>query len=157
MSIAWKPAIQNSQSIIATGGVDQTVKLWNIETGECIQSLVGHSSLVTAIAWNREGRLLASGSSDGTLKLWDCDQGECIQTLHGHQGLIWSVCFNPNGDTIASGSEDQTVRLWDISTGKCLRTLRADSPYEGMNITGVTGLTEGQKATLRALGAVADN
>jgi hypothetical protein len=44
--------------------------------------------------------------------------------------------------------------LWDVETGECLRTLRAERLYEGMNITGVTGLTEAQKATLKALGAV---
>jgi WD40 repeat protein len=57
---------------------------------------------------------------------------------------------------LASGSQDETVKLWDAKTGKCLKTLRADRLYEGMNITGAGGLTEAQKATLRALGTVED-
>jgi WD40 repeat protein len=57
---------------------------------------------------------------------------------------------------LASGSQDETVKLWDAKTGKCLKTLRADRLYEGMNITGAIGLTEAQKATLRALGTVED-
>ncbi len=48
------------------------------------------------------------------------------------------------------------VKLWDVSTGECLKTLRSNRPYEGMNITGVTGLTSSQRATLLALGAVED-
>lgn len=44
--------------------------------------------------------------------------------------------------------------LWDTSTGNCIRTLRPKRPYEDMNITGVTGLTESKKATLKALGAI---
>jgi WD40 repeat protein len=57
---------------------------------------------------------------------------------------------------LASGSKDETIKLWDVSTGECLKTLRSNRPYEGMNITGVTGLTSAQKATLLALGAVED-
>jgi len=68
--------------------------------------------------------------------------------------LVWSVAFSPDGCTLASGSQDETIKLWDVQTGECLKTLRPDRPYERMNITGVTGLTEAQKATLRALGAV---
>jgi WD40 repeat protein len=67
---------------------------------------------------------------------------------------VLSVAVSPQGTTIASGSYDETIKLWDFNTGECLKTLRAARPYEGMNITGVTGLTEAQKATLKALGAV---
>jgi WD40 repeat protein len=52
-----------------------------------------------------------------------------------------------------SGSWDETIKLWDVQTGECLKTLRSDRPYEGMNITGVTGITEAQISTLKALGA----
>ncbi len=58
------------------------------------------------------------------------------------------------GPQLASGSFDETIKLWDLETGECLQTLRADRLYEGMNITGVTGLSEAQKATQKALGAV---
>ena len=59
-----------------------------------------------------------------------------------------------NMQSIFSASFDETIKDWDIETGKCLKTLRVPRPYEGMNIAGVTGLTEAQKITLKALGAV---
>jgi WD40 repeat protein len=74
--------------------------------------------------------------------------------LQGHSKRVRSVAFHPEGKILASGSVDETIKLWDVKTGECLKTLRADRPYEGMNITDVTGLTEAQKATLKALGAV---
>jgi WD40 repeat protein len=53
-----------------------------------------------------------------------------------------------------SCSQDETIKLWDITTGECLKTLRSSRLYEGMNITGATGLTGLQRITLKALGAV---
>ena len=55
---------------------------------------------------------------------------------------------------MASGSIDGTVKLWDANSGACLRTLRGDRPYERIDITSLTGVTDAQRATLRALGAV---
>ena len=64
--------------------------------------------------------------------------------------------FNPEGDRIASSSADGTVRLWDLETGVCEAILEPAGPYVGMNITGVTGITAAQRATLLALGAIED-
>jgi WD40 repeat protein len=88
--------------------------------------------------------------------LWDVAEGNCLQVLQGHTSWVRSVSFSPNGLVLASGSQDETVKLWDAKTGECFKTLRADRLYEGMNITGAIGLTEAQKATLRALGTVED-
>lgn len=64
------------------------------------------------------------------------------------------VAFSSDSYILASGSADESIKLWEVQTGACLKTLRLPRPYEGMNISGVTGLTETQKASLRALGAV---
>ena len=74
--------------------------------------------------------------------------------LQGHTSEVWSVAWSPDGQTLASGSTDETIKFWDIQTGECKKTLRSDRLYEGMNISGVTGLTPAQKATLFVLGAV---
>ena len=91
---------------------------------------------------------------DQTVRLWSVSTGQCLRVLQGYTNRVWSVAFSPDSKTLAGGSEDGTIKLWDVKTGECLKTLRAERPYEGMNITGVTGLTEAQKATLKALGAV---
>jgi WD40 repeat protein len=67
-----------------------------------------------------------------------------------------SVAFSPDGKNIVSGSHDETIKIWDVETGESLKTFRSDRPYERMNITGVKGLTEAEKSTLKALGAVED-
>ncbi|MBD3886861.1 hypothetical protein IFO70_35085 [Phormidium tenue FACHB-886] len=70
-----------------------------------------------------------------------------------HTNWVLSVIFS-HSNVLISGSADATMKLWDSQTGKCLETLRSNRPYEGMNITGVSGITEAQKATLKALGAI---
>jgi WD40 repeat protein len=66
---------------------------------------------------------------------------------------VTTITFSPEGH-LASGSQDEMIKLWDVKTGECLKTLTSERLYEGMNITGVSGLTEAQKDTLKVLGAV---
>ena len=148
-AIAFDPAEQR----LASGSDDCTVKLWDLQTGQCLQTLQGHTRPVVSISFHPQGNLIASGSYDQTLKLWDL-KGTNISTLQGHTSPIRSITFDPEGRMLVSSSEDGTIRLWDSSTGECLRILMVDRPYEAMNISGVTGLTDAQKETLRILGAI---
>jgi WD40 repeat protein len=115
---------------------------------------MGHDQRVRSVVFSPDGTKLASSSDDHTVKVWAVETGICLQTLTGHQGTVWCVAFSLDGQRLASGSEDETLQLWHVETGERLHQLRSDRPYEGMNITGVIGLTTAQKATLRALGAV---
>ena len=149
----WSVAISPDGTTIASGSFDKTVRLWDIETGKCLKTLQGHNSRVRSVAISTDNLTLASSSDDQTVRLWDVQTGECIQTLRGHTSVIRSIAFCSDGAILVSGSYDGTIKLWDVKTGECLKTLR-DRPYEGMNITGVTGLTNADKGTLKALGAV---
>lgn len=150
LAIAFSPAGDQ----VASASGDHTLKLWEVQTGECLQTFTGHDHRIRSVVFSSDGTRLASGSDDHTVRVWDVKAGTCLQTLTGHQGTVWSVDFSLDGQLLASGSEDETIRLWQVETGEGQQWLRSDRPYEGMNITGVIGLTPAQKATLRALGAV---
>ncbi|MHC5742915.1 MAG: WD40 domain-containing protein [Nostoc sp.] len=150
----WAVSFTSDGRILASGSGDQTIKLWDVSTGECLGTLQGHTNSVYSVAFSADDCMLASGSGDQTVKLWDICTGSCLRTFSGHTRWVWSVGFSPDGQTMVSCSEDETIKIWDVETGECLQTLRSKNPYEGMNITNITGLTESHKDTLKALGAV---
>ncbi|MFW9259946.1 NB-ARC domain-containing protein [Nostoc sp. CALU 546] len=150
----WTVAFSPNGDTLASGSGDQTIKLWDISTGQCLRSLQDHTNTVYSVAFSSDGRILASGSGDQTVKLWDVNTGRCLRTLLGHTRWVWSVTFSSDDQTVVSCSEDETIKIWDVQTGECLKTLKSKNPYEGMNITSISGLTESQKDTLKTLGAV---
>ena len=66
---------------MASGSLDKTVKLWNVQSGDCVRTLEGHSSGVISVAWSGDSQTLASGSHDKTVKLWNVQTGDCIATF----------------------------------------------------------------------------
>jgi len=121
-----------------------------------LQALSEPSAIVHALAWNPTEALLVSGGSDGMLRWWNVQSGECVRVRKGHQGAIQSLKISSDGRRLASCGDDSVITVWGLESGELLRTLRRDRPYERLDISGVKGLTEAQRATLRALGAVED-
>jgi WD40 repeat protein len=91
--------------------------------GNLLQTLKGHSFVVSSVAYSPDGQTLASGSWDRTIKLWDVNTGNLLQTLEGHSSFVYSVAYSPDGQTVASGSGDTTIKLWNVKTGNLLQTL----------------------------------
>lgn len=149
----WAIEISPDEQWLATGSFDQTVKIWDTQTGALRLTLQGHCDRVRAIAINPNGTIIASAGDDAEIRLWNASTGACQKIFKGHQNKIRGLQFHPNGQLIVSGSFDATIRVWDIETGDCIRTL-VNKPYANMNITGVKGLTDAEKATLKALGAI---
>ncbi|KST67303.1 hypothetical protein BC008_29390 [Mastigocoleus testarum BC008] len=135
-SISFSPVSvatpQGFGKILASGGNDRTIKLWDISSGQCLQTLVGHSSPVHCVVFSPDGKILVSASDDKTVKLWDVTRGECLQTLLGHSSSVRCITVAAPNNTknnqldyiLASSSEDFSVKLWDTRTGECLKTLR---------------------------------
>jgi WD40 repeat protein len=158
LSVAFSPDGQ----MIATGSLDFSVRFWHVQDGTCLATLHDHTNGVRSVAFSPDGHTLASGGDDRTIRLWNVRDGTCQKVLEGHTSRVGSVQFSPAdvrllsgvGPILVSGSQDETIKLWNPTTGDCLKTLRSDRLYEGMNIRGATGLTNAQKSTLKALGAI---
>jgi WD40 repeat protein len=111
------PDFSQDGRLLASGGPDNVVKLWNLTTGKEQQTLPGHSGILRRVAFSPDGRLLASGGRDNLVKLWDLTTGKDRYTFRGNQGSILSLAFTPDAALLASAGDDGTVRLWDLSTG----------------------------------------
>jgi len=91
---------------------------------------------------------------DGTIRLWRVPDGLPLLSVQAHTGAIWAMGLSADGKRVACGVRDGTLGVWETQSGALVRTLRPDRPYKRMNITGLSGVTEAQKAALRALEAV---
>jgi len=86
------------------------VWLWDVSTGTCASTLVGHTDMIESLAVLADGRL-ASGSQDNTVRLWDTSTGTCLRVLTGHTDALRALVVLP-GDMLTSMSEDGTIRVW---------------------------------------------
>ncbi|MDH6099753.1 WD40 repeat domain-containing protein [Anabaenopsis sp. FSS-46] len=108
---------------LASGSWDNTIKIWDVGTGELRRTLQGHDRGVYSLTISPDGKTLASGSDDNTIKIWDLGTGELRRTLQGHDREVNSVTISPDGKTLASGSWDNTIKIWDVGMGDLWRTL----------------------------------
>ncbi|MEW6498878.1 MAG: hypothetical protein AB1589_41230, partial [Cyanobacteriota bacterium] len=89
-----------------SGSNDNTVKVWNLETGEELFSLHGHSSYVNAVAVTADGKRAISGSNDNTVKVWNLETGEELFSLNSHSAWVSAVAVTADGKRAISGSDD---------------------------------------------------
>ncbi|KAF9942599.1 hypothetical protein BGZ67_000823 [Mortierella alpina] len=111
--------IQFDDHKIVSGSRDNTIKIWDMETGACRRTYVGHSASVLCLQYDEDR--IVSGSSDATINVWDLNTGKVLQRLAGHADSVLSLRFEK--DTVISCSKDRTVKIWKISTGEMLKTL----------------------------------
>jgi WD40 repeat protein len=122
-SVAFSPA----GDILASGSSDNTVKVWDVNSGLELRTLVGHTHFVDSIAFSPSGRQLASASWDHSVKVWDVVTGRNLATLLGHTDSVLTVAFCRDGHWLATGGMDNVIKIWDVATGRQVRTLSGHS------------------------------
>jgi serine/threonine protein kinase len=133
--------------VLASGGGDNAVHVWDTGSWRERAVLRGHAGEIRALAITADGKTIASGSADQAIKLWDVASATSFATLKGHTGTIRALAFSPDGRTLASGADkDAQVRIWDVS-GRTERSVLTG--HEG----GVHALTFAPNGSLLSAGA----
>jgi WD40 repeat protein len=103
---------------IASSSWDDTVRIWDVETGlQTRDPFTGHTDVVRCVAVSPDGEKIASVAEDRTLRVWNVSSGElAYEPVEGHASGLWCVTFSPDGRRIAT-TGDNTIRIWDTDTG----------------------------------------
>ena len=125
--------ISQDNSLILSGGMDKTLKLWEIGNHEsiraslsadCLRTFEGHQGGVLSVCLSLDNQFALSGSADKMLKLWEVSTGHCLKTIGGHQDSVNSVRIFSGAKFALSGSADKTIKLWNLETEKCVRNFQ---------------------------------
>lgn len=124
-SIAWHP----QENILASGGNDGFLHIWNTKTGDLEEKFqTSRKNAITSIAWNPNGQYIAVGNyEDSDIDIWDIEQKKLTQRLSSNRGTITTISWSPDGKYIAcsnqNSSQNRTLTIWDSTTAKILYTL----------------------------------
>lgn len=111
---------------IAFGSRDKNIRIFNIESKECISTLRGHTNSVNSVSYSACGKFLASAGLDRTIKVWDVNTGECIKTITGNPMGFNYIVYSSDGGYILTCSGEGMVKIWNIQTSECLRLFKVD-------------------------------
>ena len=135
--------------IIAAGGTDNLIKLYNLEYWDIIASLSGHRDFISALLFLNEFQpLLISGSADRTIKIWKLSNNSCIQNIIAHAGAIYCLLYIGK-NLFVSGSGDKSMKIWNIDNGACVKKVQTHTNY----VTSLTNLCPVGKKNLIASGS----
>ncbi len=141
-------------ALLASAGCDGLIHVWAVDSGQLVRAFAYPGGSVCALAFSADGACLMASSEAHLLLVWEMAHGVELAALPRSGAAPTALAFDGAGAYLAGGALDGAIDLWRAPDGACAGALRIARPYEGMDITGATGLSDAQRATLCVLGAV---
>jgi COMPASS component SWD3 len=135
--------LSSDGKILASGGDDKTIKLWNLSTNALLHTLTGHRDRIKSILMTPDGQTVISSSFDNTIKFWNPQTGKEIRTITEKAGVNGMV-LTPDGQTLISGSSDRTIKFRNLKTKKIDRILKTDTTALAISSDGKTLFSGGE-------------
>lgn len=111
-------------AILAAGGNEKEIRVFDVTTGKLLRTLQGHTDTIRSLSFSPDGKTIVSGSDDKSIKLWDAATGKLLTSLDGQGDQVMAVAFSPDGRTFASGCEDGLAKIFDAASNRELLTLK---------------------------------
>ena len=155
--------IDETGTLLATGGADSTIKVWNIRGGFTTHTFHGHSGVISSLCFFKSGTLeprkhskrrpqalnghqttgaandanihLASGGEDGNVRIWNLNQKKSVASLDSHQAVVRSLAFSAEQQLLLSVGRDQTLILWDLRSFGIRRAIPTRETIEAAGFT----------------------
>ncbi len=119
---------------LASGSQDNTIKIWDLATGNLLRTLYGHNGKINSVAISPDGHWILTAADDNTARIWDVQGGNEARVLGGHAGMITSAAFASDGAQVLTASTD-VVKIWDASTGREVRSIQINEKDRSGRIT----------------------
>jgi WD40 repeat protein len=117
-SLAFSP----DGKLLATGGADHLVRVWDVVGGKELRAIAGHFARTLPLAFAPDGKTLAVADG-GTICLHDPATGAEHVPLHGHSTWVFAAALSPDARTLATAGQSGPIHLWQTATGRELRAL----------------------------------
>src|SRR5262245_31107571 len=118
-------AFSPNETILASGGADHTIRLWNLNTNQLVLTLKEHEDTIVELLFSHDSKILASVDKRGGVKLWELKHGRCYATLMEPGSPVQSLCFSPDDTILAIGGYNRQATLWDTHDGTLIQTFAA--------------------------------
>jgi len=149
----YKVLPYDDESKIITCSDDHSIMIYDLKSGEPLNTLVGHTDRIWSIIRLRNGAL-ASCSSDNTIRIWNLYKGICERVFTGHTAAVRSLVEFPNL-VLLSGSFDKSLKLWDLKSDskECIKTVKTESSgrITASIVVNVDDIAYGNEAIIRIM------
>lgn len=156
----WSAAFSPDGSLLASGGADTSVKIWDVATGMELRSIKGHSNQVKAVKFSPDGRQLITNGYEGIIRIWDVASGELRGTIESGNGEFSAMALLPDGKSLVTSSKSSSpsqgiyvVKFWNLASGQILRSFDPGEGVQSLAVSpdGRTLATGGMDGTLKIM------